>query len=466
MKYQLLFLLSFLAIHLNAQDITGDWYGAADVMGQQLRLVFHISQDGDTYTSTMDSPDQGAKDIPVQETIVEKENLTIKMPEIKFVYEGKVNADFTKIEGNITQGGFKLPLTLKRDAIEKKEVIRPQDPKAPFPYHVEEVKYRNIDAGIHLAGTLTLPSAKGQYPVAILISGSGPQDRNEEILGHKPFLVLADHLTRNGIGVLRFDDRGVGESTGDHDMATSASFASDVKAGIAYLKSREDVDSKKIGLIGHSEGGMIAPMVAARSKDVSYIVLLAGPGIDIPDLLLLQQEAIGKAQGTSQEVLDLNKKTSTKTYKVLKEQGDSEKMNAKLDKLFRESVSTLSEKELKEVGNIDVFVQNQIKSVTSPWFKFFINYKPDTYLSQVKCPVLAINGTKDLQVTYKENLTGIETSLKNGKCKNYEIKELEDLNHLFQHSKTGNPAEYGALEETFAVEALDVITAWLQAQVK
>jgi hypothetical protein len=260
-------------LFVNAQDITGQWNGVLQVQGMQLRVVFNVSKTDNGYSSTMDSPDQGAKGIPVTNTSFENAKVRFEVANARIEYLGELKEN--KIVGTFKQGG--------------QAQKRPQEPTKPYPYYSEDVTFQNTKAGIALSGTLTLPKKEGVFPVAILISGSGPQNRDEELLGHKPFLVISHYLTRNGIGVLRYDDRGVAQSTGDFKTATSADFATDVESAMAYLKTRKEIHKRKIGLIGHSEGGIIAPMVASKNKDVSFMVLLAGTGIRGDKLLLLQQ---------------------------------------------------------------------------------------------------------------------------------------------------------------------------------
>jgi len=266
---------------INAQNVLGDWNGALEVQGMQLRIVFHITEDGENLKATMDSPDQGASGIPVEKVTLDGRELTIEMSSMGIKYTSTLNDDGTAIDGTFNQGPMSLPLKMTREKVEKKELVRPQEPKI-FGYQQEEVKFENPKGGHHLAGTLTIPSDGNFGKVVVLISGSGPQDRNEELMGHKPFLVLSDHLTKRGIAVLRYDDRGVAESTGTFKGATSRDFADDASAAVSFLKKRKDMAGKKIGLCGHSEGGMIAPIVASENSDVDFIVLLAGPGIKIP----------------------------------------------------------------------------------------------------------------------------------------------------------------------------------------
>lgn len=282
---KLIFTISLLILAtglLSAQDITGTWNGILNVQGTQLELVFHIEQTDSGYSATFDSPDQGAKDISFNSATYDAPNLKLTAPNIAVVYEGTLKAD--SLIGTWNQGGRSFQLNMSRNKVEKESRRRPQEPEKPYPYHEEEVAFENKEDALTLAGTLTLPRKTGSFPAVILISGSGPQNRNEEIYGHKPFLVLADHLTRNGIAVLRYDDRGTAESTGNHSTATSADFATDVESAVDYLKSRSEIDPKQIGLIGHSEGASIASVVASRNRDVAFIVMLAGIGISGKEL--------------------------------------------------------------------------------------------------------------------------------------------------------------------------------------
>ncbi|MBX2870528.1 MAG: alpha/beta fold hydrolase [Saprospiraceae bacterium] len=451
-----------------AQSPVGDWEGTLEAPGIKLKIVFHITGDGDAYSATMDSPDQGAMGLPTNSTKFEDGKLTITATQLGMTYEGVLDADGANLKGVFKQGPGTIPLNLTKAKGEPAKLDRPQEPQKPYPYKEEAVKYDNAKAeGVTLAGTLTMPNTNGPHPAVVLISGSGPQNRDEELVGHKPFLILADHLTRQGIAVLRYDDRGVEESTGDFATATSADFATDVEAAVAYLKTRKDIDASKIGLMGHSEGGLIAPMVAAESKDVAYIVLLAGPGVSGTEILLLQQELIAKASQVPDQVVALNRKLNKRTFELLSEHGDDlPKAKEEIKKYMNQEKERLSDtdKAILEasMGQFDQTFQQ----ISSPWFRFFLKYDPATSLEKVSCPVLAINGDKDLQVDAAQNLPAIEKALKKGGNTNYEIKALSNMNHLFQTSETGSPTEYGKLTETFSPTALNTISNWLQTQLK
>ncbi len=447
-------------------SIEGIWEGKLKVPGIEFRIVFKISKNPDgTLTATLDSPDQGATDIPVEEVILKDNTLRMEVKSVGGIFEGKVSENFLVIEGEWKQSGGVFPLTVKR--VDKAvEILRPQVPKKPYPYIEEEIVYENKDAEIKLAGTLTLPSGDAPFPAVLLITGSGPQDRNETIYNHRPFLVFADYLTRQGIAVLRVDDRGVGKSTGDFSQATSEDFASDVLAGIEYLKTRKEINPKQIGLIGHSEGGLIAPMVAVKSADVAFIVLMAGTGLTGEEILYLQGALISRAMGVSEEDIIKNRQFNEKIFSVLKEDDNSENAEEKLRQMFMEDWEKMSDKKKEQIGDPEVFLTVQLQGLLTPWLKFFLIYDPKPTLSKVKCPVLAINGEKDLQVPPKENLSAIKEALVAGGNKNFTVKELPGLNHLFQTAQTGLPAEYVRIEETISPEALKIIGDWIFKQTK
>lgn len=462
------FTLCILAILLTAsvfgQDITGQWNGLLSVQGMKIRLVFHITKTDQGYASTMDSPDQGAKGIPMSSTVFESPKLIMKLDAGAIEYTGELKGEL--ITGTFKQSGMSFPMDLKREEIAKPVVNRPQEPKKPYPYISEEVTIENTKAGVKLAGTLTLPGKEGKFPVAVLITGSGPQNRDEELVGHKPFLVLADYLTRNGIAVLRYDDRGTAQSTGDFSMATSADLASDAEAVIAYLKSRKDIDKKKIGLIGHSEGGIIAPMVAARSKDVSFIVMLAGTGIPGDQLLLLQQERIAKASGIPEADLLKSREINKTCFDIIIKTSDQDQLKADLTAYLKNAINEFPADQKPAGMSDEDLIKMVLNQVANPWMQYFIKYDPVPALQKVKCPVLALNGEKDLQVPPRENLAAIGKALEKGRNKKVTLKELPGLNHLFQECTIGTPDEYALIEQTFSPAALDVIAKWIQETVK
>jgi len=434
--------------------------------GIELRLALHLSKtETGGMVGTFDSLDQGQKGIKLNSVRLDKSRLAFELKLAGVHYEGKLNAEGTEAEGTFSQGGAKLPLTFKKT--DKLSVVnRPQTPKPPFPYKVEAVTYHNVPAGVTLAGTVTEPQGAGPFPAVILISGSGAQDRDETIFEHKPFFVLADVLTRRGVAVLRVDDRGVGGSTGATSTSTSEDFAGDVRAGIAYLKTRPEINARQIGLIGHSEGGLIAPLVAASSSDAAFIVLMAGTGLPGDQILIMQGQLIAKVMGADKKALDKQKEMQSRLFEILRTETDREKAAALMRQALKKLMTEASAEEQKSVGDIDAFVDSEVKKVGSPWFRFFLSFDPRPTLAKVKCPVLALNGEKDLQVPPKENLAEIEKALKQGGNSQVTVKEMPGLNHLFQTCKTGSVAEYGVIEETIAPAALKVIGDWVLAQAK
>jgi len=479
-------------------DIEGVWLGTLKVSVVELRIVFKISKNTDgTLIAKMDSPDQGAENIPVNKVAFENGKLFLESKIIQGSYNGQMKADGS-IEGTWQQGGRSFPLVLKHvDEVPK--LHRPQEPNKPYPYLEEEVGYENEKAGIKLAGTLTLPRSGQPFPAVILISGSGPQDRNETVFGHRPFLVLADYLTRRGIAVLRVDDRGVGGSTGNLFESTSQDLAEDVLAGLQYLKSREQINPKslgwlapQIGLIGHSEGGIVAPIVASRSSpwesatDIAFIVLMAGMGVTGQETLYLQSDLLLKAAGASDEILAVQRAGLERIFEILKDEKDgpghfpgnlapraldrrsanSTVAKKKLREVLMDTLGKLSEKEKNSLGASEGAVEVQLQMLLSRWFRFFIAYDPKPTLMKVTCPVLAINGELDLQIPPKENLTAIAEALKAGGNTNYMIQELPKHNHLFQRAQTGAISEYAKIEETISPVALETIAKWILTQTR
>lgn len=428
-----------------SQNIIGSWYGNLDVQGQQLPLVFHIEKDGNDLKSSFDSPLQGAKGIPIKKIVFENNDLTLDATDLGISYKGKYLND--KIEGTFSQSGMNFPLVLTRNT-ETVVVNRPQTPKPPFPYNSEDVTFKNVLEGNLLAGTLAVPkNLNKSNPILIMITGSGAQNRNEEMFDHQPFLVIADDLAKKGITTLRLDDRGIGGSELGKTGATSADFATDINSAVNYLKQKGFTN---IGLIGHSEGGMIAPMVANENKNVKFLVLLAAPGVPILDLVLLQNKMLAEDAKLPQETIDEVLKIKSQTFTYAKNyQGSDFKGDFKnyLDRNFPEMSSPEKEAYLSQMS--------------SEWFRYFIKFNPNDYLSKVKIPVLAMNGSLDIQVSAKENLAGIKNSLTKAGNKKVETIEIAGLNHLFQTAKTGNPAEYGQIEETFSPKALDKISSWI-----
>ncbi len=434
--------------------ITGDWYGQLDIQGTKLKINFHVSEKGGIYTTTMDSPDQGAMGIPTASTNVTNNTLEVNLQGVSFI--GELKKD--KIDGIFNQNGMSIPLILsKTPIVSEKPKAKPQEPKKPYNYISEEITFVNKQANnIKLAGTLTLPKHVKKPAVAILITGSGPQNRNSEILGHQPFLVLSDYLTNNGIAVLRYDDRGVADSEGTQEGKTSVDFATDVDAAITYLKTRKDINTKKIGLIGHSEGGFIAPMIASKNKEIAFIVLLAGTGVDGGLILRTQERRANELSGATKDALDYKERLGKKMHDIVNSSNNSKEVTENLKTFFtdfrKNNTETYTNYITDDMVNIMVNAYNN-------WHIYFIKTDPAQFLEKTNCPVLALNGSKDFQVLPKLNLSGIKSALKHNK--DVTTIELEGLNHLFQKCKTGALSEYAQLEETFNEDAMKIITNWI-----
>ncbi len=460
MRSLLSMLLLLLSTNLFAQNSpAGDWSGKLEVGGMSLRVVLHIATDtAGGLTATMDSPDQGAKGIPIPQVVqMGTDSIAIAIPQAGIAYAGRWGKE--KIEGVFGQGGLIFPLTLNR-ITETPEIKRPQEPKPPFPYRTEEVTFKNEAAGITLAGTLTMPQTGKDFPAVVLITGSGAQNRNEEVLGHKPFLVLADYLTRQGIAVLRYDDRGTAGSGGVFKGATSADFAQDAKAALDYLRSRKETDRKKVGLAGHSEGGIIAPMLAASNpKEVAFTVLLAPPAISGDSILLLQQGLIATASGMPAESVAELISANRGAFKIVRESEDTVALRTKMEAYLSGLIDAAS---LPAGTTKEAAIAAQINPLTDPWMHYFMRTDPASFLQKVKCPVLALWGANDLQVPPAQNEPALKAALAAGGNKKGTTAVLPGLNHLFQSSATGLPTEYGQIEETFSLPAMLQIAAWIK----
>lgn len=448
----------FFSSSVSAQDISGIWHGKLTIPTGSLTIVFHIDRTADgTYITTLDSPDQGVTNIKTATTSFEDSVLTIQIPIIHASYKGKLSSE-KAINGTFTQG-IAFPLNLEKGAASQPK--RPQEPQPPFPYRSEEVTVRNEPDGINLAGTLTLPEKGKKFPAVVMVTGSGAQNRNEEIMGHKPFLVIADYLTRQGIAVLRCDDRGTAASEGNHATATNEDLARDTEAAISYLRTRKDINTKKIGIIGHSAGGIIAFMVAAKDPSVAFVISLAGAGVRGDSLMLKQAELISKSQGMPDVIWQGMKPAVRNRYAILQQ---TNKTSEELQKeLYADVTKTMSAEQLKDLNTIQQ-VSAQISSMTSPGYLHFMRYDPAEALKKLKCPVLALNGEKDIQVDATMNLNAIQERITKNGNKNVTIKAYPNLNHLFQTCEKGTLTEYGQLEETISPEVLKDIMEWIQKQ--
>ena len=432
----------------HGQDFNGTWEGTVEAGVYSLTLVFHIEQTDQGVTFTWDSPDQGAFNLPATATITGNE-LDVDIPDAYAKYKGTLEGN--TLDGVFTQMGTNFPLRLTRKVGKDDNNRRPQEAAIEAdnnkPYHAEEVTFTND--GITFAGTLTLPNSGNHFPAVVLIAGSGPHDRNEEVFGHKPFLLLADALSRNGFAVLRYDERGVGATVGGNPLAPTEPLATDAMAALRYLKSRPEVDASRAGLMGHSEGGMIAIMNAAKHPDeVPFIVSLAGTGVDGVELGMQQVRLMNKAMGKDPDsaVLRLNEEL----FKIIAAEKDSVTLRNKMIAFYQSHPEQLEE--LGDKMTIDQLVDMTL--ITSCIFQ----YDPTENLKRVKCPMLAINGMLDAQVACEENLEAIKRLVPHATVKPY-----EGLNHFFQTcSGWVGSTQYAVIRETMAPQVLEDIVNWLQ----
>lgn len=456
-------LLTAFASHAQSA-FNGIWEGKLNA-GAELTMIFFISQDSaKNFIATIDCPEQGLRGVKASTVAVSNDSIAITIKQFGASYAGRLKGD-SSITGNFKQG-VSLPLNMKK-VTKVTEPVRPQTPIPPFAYRSEDVEYTNKDRSISYGATITIPQGKGPFPAALLLTGSGAQNRDEEMMGHKPFAVIADHLTKNGFIVLRVDDRGVGKTTGNAATATTKDFADDANTSLAYLLARPEVDKKKTGLIGHSEGGMIAQLVAAARSDLRFVIMLAAPGEPTMKVMHDQNEAMLRKAGMSKEYVDaylgLYKNILTTILAT-----DSASAKEKVTPVVNEWVKATPKNIVRATTGItndstrNNFVNTFTGQLNQPWFRYFLSYEPAPYIQKIKAPVLALNGSKDIQVIAATNLPAIEAALKKGKSKSYEIQELPGLNHLFQECKLCTVNEYSQLQQTFSPVALQVMTAWLK----
>ncbi len=443
------------------EGLEGFWQGSLKISAFELRLLFKLKESGEEISGTLDSIDQNVKDIPVSKATLSDQNVQIEVKSTGGTFAGVLSDDGAEIKGQWKQGGQDFPLVLKRLAREP-DLRRPQEPQPPYPYEEEDVTFRNAAAEIELAGTFTYPKSPGPHPAVALISGSGPQDRDEAIMGHRPFFVLADHLTRQGIAVLRYDDRGVGKSKGSFSQANVSDFTTDALAAVEFLKSRPEVDRKYIGLIGHSEGGVIAPKAAAQNEGIAFIVLMAGVGVPMEELLARQVEDLLRVAGGDEETIAKQVEAQRKIFSIVRSQDDAEKARQEIEALIEGLLEEFTAEELEAMGHSSGQAAQQVELVLSPWFRELLEVNPRPTLEKVTCPVLAINGEKDIQVASQENLEAIAEALKAGGNGDVTTVEFPSLNHLFQQSQTGALSEYGIIEETINPRVLTTISDWIR----
>lgn len=442
--------------------LAGRWEGYIDVVGTRLAIIVNIADGSAGLKATIDIPQQAAAGLPLT-------NLRHEPPKVHFelpagpglaVFDGEMKGD--SIAGTFEQAGVKGTFELKRTGA----VPAPPPPGPPPPYKQEEIKIQS--GAITLAGTLTLPPSGGPFPAVILITGSGAQNRDEEVFGVKPFRMIADHLTRQGIAVLRCDDRGVGGSTGSTSQASSADFADDALAEVQFLEGRPEIDKARIGLLGHSEGGLVAPLAASRSADVAFIILLSGPAVTGERIMLAQAELIMRAGGASDEQVRHNMEIQKRIFGAVRTGQGWDEAAALLRIDVKAGLDAASEAQRKAIPDQEAFIKSrvdgQLASSRTPWFKFFLDYDPAPTLAKVRCPVLAFFGERDLQVPVGLNRDVMEQALKSGGNRNYTIEVMARANHLYQDAKTGGVQEYTILKKEFVPELLPLVSAWILKQ--
>jgi len=446
------------------EGAAGEWKGALEAGPVTLRLALHVkpAEDGGV-GAVFDSLDQGVT-LTVDRITLDEGVLRFAIDRIGGVFEGTMNDDGSAVEGTWSQGGQTLPLTLYRSA-EPFALKRPQTPQAPFPYERREVTFLNEKAGIRLAGTLLVPDGEGPFPAVVFVSGSGAQDRDEALMGHRPFLVIADALARRGIASLRYDDRGFGASQGDHMGSTVDDFATDAEAALGLLAAQPKIDPKAVGILGHSEGGLTGPKVAARNPAVDFLVLLAPPGEPLQALLKRQGQALMKLQGVDQALIDDTMAAQEKSLELVADPSIS------TDEL-RDRLRTAAEARRKKytaeqqaaLDLDDASIDQAVQVGTSPWFRSLMREDPAVALGKVQVPVLALFGGKDFQVDPEVNSEALRSALRKAGDDDVTIRVLPGLNHLFQHAETGSIAEYGTIEETISPEVLQLVGDWIEAR--
>ena len=447
MKKHIIFIFLVLATLQSNAQIEGYWKGQIKLGAQELEMAFDIKAIDNGFSATLDVPAQGAFDIPVDETVFQENRLNMTMSAMGATYSGMLKE--SRIEGEFTQHGMTFPLNLEKGSKEAKQV-RPQDPQPPFDYRVTEVSFTNEKEGNTLTGTLTIPKGKGPFPAMVLVSGSGQQNRDEELMNHRPFWVIADYCARHGIAVLRYDDRGMGGSTGEVENATSLDFSYDAEAAFDFLRKQKHIDASRVGILGHSEGGIINFMVSARRPEVAFLVSLAGPAVNGIEVLKEQQVAILRASGMTEEMIAFSQNSNRQLFDIVESSNDREEA----DSLMRQLV--------KGWGYNEELTEQTVSGMTMPWMYYFLKYDPTEAIVKTNCPALLLNGSKDLQVIASQNLPAYEKIIAEHGKTNLTLHEMPDLNHLFQHCETGAIEEYATIDETISPEVLEMIVGFVK----
>jgi pimeloyl-ACP methyl ester carboxylesterase len=436
--------------------VLGNWQGVLASGAFRERMSFVIDRDTTGgVRGTIKMLDQGGVELPAT-VAAHGDTLSFTIAAQHISYSGVMMTAGDSVRGTFMQGSVSIPLTFGRATKESLWAGRPQDPKPPYPYNTKEVTVPS-DGGVRLAGTVVIPEGPGPFPAVVFVTGSGPQDRDEALMGHRPFLVIADYLARHGIASLRYDDRGVAKSTGTFETATSADFAADAEAALHFLERVPGIARDRVGILGHSEGGLIGPMIAARTRDVAFLVLMAGPGMPGDSLSLLQLRRLAPSSMSSAQV-DVQIDNNRRLFHAVTGARDSADAVSRILAVKQEWIGALPENQRAAVASR---LDAMMPKLVSPWMRYFLQYDSRTALRNVHVPVLALGGTRDAQVPARENLSGIDTALKAAGNTDYRIVELPNLNHLFQTATNGSPSEYATIEETIAPQVLDLMASWI-----
>jgi len=459
----LLSTLVFVGLAAAQPGFAGRWEGGINVLGGRLTILVVLTADANTFTGTIDIPQQNGKGLRLTNLRVDATKVHFELPAGAglAVFDGELKEGV--ITGTFEQGGITGTFDLKRPA---PDATAAAVASTPPPYKEEEVTLKS--GTVTLSGTLTLPASNTPSPAVVMITGSGAQNRDEEIFGFKPFRVIADYLTRHGIAVLRCDDRGVGGSTGSTSQSTSSDFADDALAGVKYLQTRPEINKARVGLMGHSEGGLVAPLLAARSTDIAFIILMSGPGLTGEQIMLAQSELVGRPAGRTDEQIKRNQEIQRKMFAAVRSGTGWDEVEAMIRTELKAAIDAMPEAQRKAVGDPEKFIAAQVKGqidgVRSPWFKFFLDFDPASVLAKVRCPVLVLFGEHDVQVPAGPNRAAMESAFARGGLKNYRIEVFPRANHLYQDSETGGVAEYATLKKEFVPGFLDLVSTWIATQ--
>jgi pimeloyl-ACP methyl ester carboxylesterase len=446
-KTNMFVMLLLFAAQTAVAQIEGYWSGKLNLGLAELEMGFDIKAVENGFSATLDVPAQGAHDLPVDETVFQDNRLQLTMSAMGASYSGELKEGV--IKGEFSQRGMAFPLNLEKSEKEAQQA-RPQDPQPPFNYHVEEVSFTNEKEGNTLTGTLTIPKGKGPFPAMVLVSGSGQQNRDEELMNHRPFWVIADYCARHGIAVLRYDDRGIGGSDGEVMNATSWDFSYDAEAAFDYLRGQKLIDASRVGILGHSEGGIINFMVAERRPEVAFLVSLAGPAVNGIEVSKAQSEAMLRAQGMSEEMIQFSGNANAQLFDVIEASSS------------REEADSLLRRVVKGWGYNEELTEQTVGRLTLPWMYYFMKYDPAEAIVKVNCPALLLNGSKDVQVLVQQNFPAYEKIIAEHGKTNLTLHEMPGLNHLFQHCETGSLDEYITIDETISPEVLEMIVEFVK----